>query len=301
MWNYSDKVMDLFLNPHNLGAIAPEECNENETLAVGEVGSIVCGDALRLHLKIDRPTETITDARFQTFGCASAIASSSALTDLIKGMTVDGAAKLTNREIAEFLEGLPEEKMHCSVMGQEALESAIANYRGVELEPHEDDDGALVCTCFAVSEERIRRTILENHLTDAEQVTNYVKAGGGCGSCLAAIDDILAEVNESYRETTVAVETAMANQKQPLTTLQKIVKIQQVLENDVRPALQADGGDLELYDIDGDCVKVILKGACDGCPSVSATLKLAIEKRLQDAISPSLVVEAVKSTLAASS
>lgn len=183
MWDYTDKVMTLFHEPHNMGAIAQDDCRQGEAIAIGEVGSIACGDALRLHLRIQKANDLILDARFQTFGCASAIASSSALTDLIKGKTVDEALQIDNRTIAEFLGGLPQEKMHCSVMGQEALEAAIANYHGVPTAIEDDEDeSALICQCFGVTENRIKRVIRDNHLTSAEEVTNYIKAGGGCGS-----------------------------------------------------------------------------------------------------------------------
>ncbi|HAX88582.1 MAG TPA: Fe-S cluster assembly protein NifU [Cyanobacteria bacterium UBA11370] len=299
MWDYTDKVMEFFYNPRNQGSIT--EKNQGEAVVTGEVGSIACGDALRLHLKIEEETQIILDARFQTFGCASAIASSSALTELLKGKTVDQALKLTNREIAEFLGGLPEEKMHCSVMGQEALEAAISTYKGIPLDTHEDDEGALICRCFGISDTKIRRIILENNLTTAEQVTNYVKAGGGCGSCLTDIDDLLFEV-EKERQTGVAVATELAQAKaqtrepqspKPLTNLQKITLIQQVLEQEIRPVLAEDGGDVELFDIEGDRVKVILKGACGSCPSSMETLKVAIEGRLRERILPTLIVESV--------
>ena len=300
MWDYSEKVLDLFYHPKNQGVI--ENPNEPGIAAVfGEVGSIACGDALRLHLKIEEATDTILDSRFQTFGCTSAIASSSALTEIVKGKTLDDALQITNKEIADYLGGLPEAKMHCSVMGQEALEAAIYKYRGIEVEQHDDDDGALVCTCFGISENRVRRVVIENDLTTVEQVTNYVKAGGGCGSCLANIEDIILAVQQEREAipSKVAAEIAISQEKtaprpqSPLTTVQKIALIQRVLDEEVRPVLMADGGNVELYDLDGDRVQVSLQGACGSCSSSIDTIKYAIEARLQERILPSLVVEAI--------
>ena len=294
MWDYTEKVLDLFYHPKNQGAI--EEPNESGIAVVfGEVGSIACGDALRLHLKIEVDADKILDARFQTFGCTSAIASSSALTEIIKGLTLDAALNISNRHIADYLGGLPEEKMHCSVMGQEALEAAIFKYRGIEVEHHEDDDGALICSCFGVSENRIRRVVIENNLTTVEQVTSYVKAGGGCSSCGAEIEDLIAILLQEKQVTAARVAAEIASfqaQNRPLTTVQKINLIQTVLQ-EVRPILIADGGDVELYDVEGDVVKVLLKGACGSCESSTATLKNAIEVRLRERILPTLVVQAV--------
>jgi NifU-like protein len=300
MWDYTDTVLELFYNPKNQGVI--EDNNEAGVAVVfGEVGSIACGDALRLHLKIEVERDKILDARFQTFGCTSAIASSSALTEIVKGLTLDEALNVNNRQIADYLGGLPEAKMHCSVMGQEALEAAIYKYRGITPEAHEDDDGALICTCFGISEPKIRRAVLENNLTTAEQVTSYVKAGGGCGSCLSNIDDLIAEVQaEKENQARLAAQTAIAQAQaaksshRPLTTVQKISLIQQVLNEEVRPLLIADGGDVELFDVEGNTVKVVLKGACGSCPSSTATLKNAIEVKLQELVSPTLVVESVE-------
>ena len=309
MWDYTEKVMDLFYNPKHQGMI--EATNEPGLKVVtGEIGSIACGDALRLHLKIDESTNIILDARFQTFGCASAIASSSALTEMIIGMTVEEAMKITNRQIAEYLGGLPEEKMHCSVMGQEALEAAISSYKGIPIVVHEEDESALVCRCYGISEGRIKRVVIENKLDTAEQVTNYIKAGGGCGTCLVNIDDIIADawqemkaqsaakVEEASVSTasSVAVATKTETQVQvarPLTNLQKITLIQQVIDAEIKPFLALDGGDVELYDVDGDNVKVQLKGACGTCSGSLATLKYAIEAKLRDRVSPTLVVEAI--------
>ncbi|MFB2834142.1 Fe-S cluster assembly protein NifU [Floridanema evergladense] len=292
MWEYTDKVMDLFYNPKNQGLI--EAANETGIKVVtGEVGSIACGDALRLHLKVDEATNIILDAKFQTFGCASAIASSSALTEMIVGMTVDQALSLTNKEIAEYLGGLPEEKMHCSVMGQEALEAAIFSYKGIPLAHHEEDESAMICRCFGITETRIKKTIKENQLTSAEQVTNYIKAGGGCTTCLSDIDDLIAEVWEGVEREKIQVPVVESDTLPVLTNLQKITLIQKVLETEVKPFLAADGGDVELYDVEGDKVKVVLKGACGSCPSSTVTLKIAIEQKLQQLVLPSLVVESV--------
>lgn len=313
MWDYTDQVMEHFHNPRNQGKIT--EKREGEEIVTGEVGSIACGDALKLHLKIDDTTKTIKDARFQTFGCASAIASSSALTELLKGRKVEEALNLTNQEIAASLGGLPEEKMHCSVMGQEALEAAIYKYKGIPLDTHEEDEGNLICRCFGVSDTKIKRIIRENNLTRAEQVTNYVKAGGGCSSCLPDIDDLLEEIatekeknlevatqvwtngnstaTQATTATTTPTKTTPTKTTKRLTNLQKITLIQQVIDEEIRPILAEDGGDMELFDVAGDLVQVILKGACSGCASSTETLKLAIEATLKDRVLPSLVVEAV--------
>ena len=183
MWEYNDKVKDHFLNPRNAGEMKNPD-------AVGETGSLSCGDALKLFLKINK-SGRIVDASFMTFGCASAVASSSALTEIVKGMTLDDAEKLTNDDIADYLGGLPKAKMHCSVMGQDALRKAIRSYKGIEILAK---PGNTVCECFGVNDLEIIETVKQNNLKSAEDVTFYVKAGGGCGKCVEKIEEIVQSV-----------------------------------------------------------------------------------------------------------
>lgn len=186
MWNYTEKTLDHFRNPRNMGKM------ENPDGAA-TVGSLACGDALTFQFKLDGEGR-IKEAKFQTFGCASAIASSSALTELVVGKTLEEAKKITNQDIADFLGGLPAQKMHCSVMGREALDAAIKNYETGENSDRNLEDDKL-CTCYNVSENEVRRVITENSLSTVEEVTNFTKAGGGCGQCISKIQKILDEIN----------------------------------------------------------------------------------------------------------
>ena len=276
MWNYTEKVYEHFKNPKNVGEI------ENPD-GTGEVGSLICGDALKLTLRIDKPTEKILDAKFKTFGCASAIASSSALTEMIKGKTLAEAAKITNSEIADFLGGLPSEKMHCSVMGMEALEAAIKNYRGGKVEKVLVDAGdRLVCKCFTVTEGKILRAIRDNNLKTVEEVTNFTKAGGGCGQCKGEIEKILKDFWARAEHKNFA----------KMTVVEKVKMVEKVLAEDVNPKLKQDGGWIELVDLEGDRVKVRFLGMCSACPSSGATLKNIVEKELKEKIDPALIIEA---------
>ncbi|MFZ5798928.1 MAG: Fe-S cluster assembly protein NifU [Desulfobulbaceae bacterium] len=275
MWDYTEKVKEHFINPRNVGEV-------EKPSGVGEVGSLACGDALKLSIKVDEQG-IITDARFKTFGCASAIASSSALTEMIKGMKLEDAEKITNEDIANFLGGLPKEKMHCSVMGREALEAAIANYRGVFLPMAE---GEIVCECFGVTDLEIIRAIRESDLRSVEEITNFTKAGGGCGKCHDRLREILQQTVAGLE-----VEPKKVQKEQRMTTLQKIKKIEEVLEREIKPTLKKDGGDIELIDVDGDFVTVSLRGACAGCQSSRTTLKVYVEKKLRELVSDALIVE----------
>ena len=281
MWQYTDTVHDHFLNPRNVGVIEDAD-------AVGEVGSLACGDALKLYLKIDNGR--IVDARFQTFGCASAIASSSALTELIKGKTVDEALKVTNKEIADYLGGLPKEKMHCSVMGQEALEAAIRNWKGEDVVVQEA--GEIICKCFGVTDNTVRRAIWENGLKSLEDIIDYTKAGGACGQCHDKLQALLAEtlariqvkeVDPGGKPTGKAFEE-IRPARPKLTNLKRMQLIMQVLENEIRPELQRSGGDVDLVDVDGNKVYVELHGQNQGDAARRQTLTGVIERTLREKV-----------------
>ncbi len=279
MWDYTEKVKDHFLNPRNVGEIEDPD-------GAGEVGSLACGDALRLTFTLDE-NKRIKDVKFKTFGCASAIASSSALTEIIKGMTLEEASKVTNQDIASYLGGLPEEKMHCSVMGREALEVAIASYRGQKVEKGEFE---VVCNCFGVTDREIAHAVRENDLKTVEQVTHYTKAGGGCGKCHPKIEAIIEKVRREMEKEAPPPKP----EKKKLTNIQKIKLIEETLGREIIPALKADGGDLDLIDIEGNKVLVALRGSCSFCPSAEITLKQYVETKLREFVSDDIVVEEVR-------
>ncbi|MBT0960549.1 Fe-S cluster assembly protein NifU [Denitromonas iodatirespirans] len=281
MWEYSDKVREHFYNPRNSGPL-------DAANGIGDVGSIQCGDALRLMLKVDPQSEVILDAHFQTFGCGSAIASSSALTEIIKGMTLDEALNVSNQDIADYLDGLPPEKMHCSVMGREALQAAVANYRGEEWSD-DHEEGALICKCFAIDAVMIEEVIRANNLTTVQDVTFYTKAGGGCAACHEGIEDILAKVLTEHASDGEAPPPRPAGNTAEapapaakMTLVQKIHKIEEVLES-VRPMLQRDHGDVALADVQGKKIYVHLTGACAGCMMEAATLG-GIQQKMIEAL-----------------
>jgi NifU-like protein len=282
MWEYTDKVKEYFFNPRNVGEIPDAD-------GVGEVGSLACGDALKLTFKLDEKGK-IKDAKFKTFGCASAIASSSALTEIIKGMTIDEASKVTNKDIADFLGGLPEQKMHCSVMGREALEAAIDNYKGGSKKKHQLE-GRVVCVCFGVTEKEIERVIRDNNLTTVDEVTNYCKAGGGCGGCKGEIEKIIQRIQgDKAKEKAKQAPT----KSRKLTNIQKIQLIQDTINEQIRPTLRADGGNIDLIDVDGNKVVVALRGMCAQCALANITMRDLVEAKLREFVSDELCVEEIK-------
>ena len=281
MWNYTDTVREHYLNPRNVGEVSQPD-------GIGEVGNLKCGDALRLTFKLDTEGR-IAEIKFKTFGCGSAIASSSVLTELCKGKTVEEAEKISNKDIADALGGLPPAKMHCSVMGQEALESAIRYYRsGGTQSGASHKEGTVICTCFSVTDHEIEKAIRENGLTTIEEVTFYTKAGGGCGGCHHEIQSILDRCGSSPSPRPAPPTPCV------MTTVEKIDAIRRVLNEEVSPILARDQGGCELVDVEGNTVSVRFTGHCAGCAFSQLTQKSVVEDSLRKKVSPELVVREVR-------
>ena len=313
-WNYTDKTKQLFMDAvqgkpgTHLGEI------ENPD-GVGEHGSIACGDALRFMFRTDaHPTDPtqdrIVEARYQTFGCTSAIAASEALCALIENgrFTPIQALKVTNKDIVEYLGGLPAQKVHCSVMGAEALEAAVYNWsqrRGVDLSRmgihlgmKDEEEGRIVCKCFSISEPYLRRKIRELNLHSIPEITAALKAGGACGSCHHAPGGLQDLLDETWSGTAPKPEAAgaAATENSPygnLSVFQFMKKVDRTLEEQARPALRADGGDVELVDIKGFDVFCRLMGTCSGCPGATATLKMLVEGSLKEHVDERIRVIAI--------
>jgi NifU-like protein len=220
---------------------------------------------------------------------------------MIKGMTVNEALSLTNKDIAKALGGLPKEKMHCSVMGQAALEAAIRAWRGEPPVPH-SHEGRLVCKCFGVTEDQIVKVIQENSLTLMEEVTNFTKAGGGCGDCLEDIGEILKATLAGRPPGKAAgnkailipdLRTPKTEALPALSNVQRMQMVMRVLDEIIRPRLQQDGGDIELVDINGKEVSVALRGTCTSCPSSRLTIEGFVQQTLRDQVEQDLSVREV--------
>ncbi len=268
MWEYSDTVKEHYKNPKNVGMIEDAD-------AIGEAGALACGDALKLYLKIK--DGIVTDAKFQTFGCGSAVASSSILTEMIIGKPLDEVKKITNKDIADKLGGLPPEKMHCSVMGHEALEDALKNYDNPETQntdstaskPKSKDK--IICNCFSVTEKQIKEAIEKNGAKTVDDIKELTYAGGACGRCKGNIQAIINTYNMEAK-----------NDKKELNAVQFILKVNSVIEKNIAPELTKDCGGIELINIEGKDVYVRLTGSCKGCRNSHLTLKNFVQTQLRE-------------------
>jgi NifU-like protein len=305
-WDYSDKVRRLFLDAvagkpgTHMGEVADPD-------GVGRHGSIACGDAMEFAFKVERADDPrrdrITISRYRTFGCTSAIASSEALCRLLeeKTLTPIEALQVKNADIVDYLDGLPQQKLHCSVMGAEALQAAVVDWarrRGVPIpelgiDPQQlhEDEGRIVCKCFNLTEPYIRRKVRELELRTIDEITAAIKAGGACSTCHhepGGLQDILDETWGRKRGAPAA--KAETQKKSARTPFQLAKEIERVLDNQVRPRLAMDGGDLEIVDIRDKKVFCRLKGVCAGCMGATGTLRFVVEDALRETVDPEIQV-----------
>jgi NifU-like protein len=308
-WEYSDKTKQIFMDAvHGKPGTHMGEIEHPD--GIGEHGSIACGDALRFTFRVRRHVadplqDIITDARYLTFGCTSAIASSEALCTLIEEgvYTPIGALKITNRDIVAYLGGLPDQKIHCSVMGAEALEAAVFNWAqrrgvdlsalGIDMHADEKEAGRLVCQCFGLTEPYIKRKIRELGLKTITEITGAIKAGGACMSCHhkpGGLQDLLTEVWGTQPLLLKVLpslpeprEPAVADRPTP-SPYQFSKQVEKALDQYVRPMLARDGGDVEIVDIKDTAVYCRLVGACAGCGGAGMTMKLMVERTLKEMV-----------------
>ncbi|BEK50370.1 iron-sulfur cluster assembly scaffold protein NifU [Campylobacter coli] len=310
IWDeYSQKVQDRMNNPQHMGEFSEEDAKaRNAKLIVADFGAESCGDAVRLFWLVDEKTDKIIDAKFKSFGCGTAIASSDTMVDLCIGKTVDEAVKITNLDVEFAMRDNPEtpavppQKMHCSVMAYDVIKQAAAHYKGIS--PEDFEDQIIVCECARVSLGTIKEVIKLNDLHTVEEITQYTKAGAFCKSCIKPgghekreyyLVDILAETRaEMDREKLKnAVKSDVAFDE--MTVVGQLKAVESVLDAEIRPMLHNDGGDLEVIDIqkaEGAAIDVYIRylGACSGCSSGSGATLYAIETILQEELSPNIRV-----------
>lgn len=311
LWErYSSQVKERMNNPRHRGEISTAEAEAlGAELVVAEWGAEACGDAVRLFWAVDPSTDRILDARFKSFGCGTAIASSDIMAELCIGKTVDQAVKITNIEVEQALRdepgtpAVPPQKMHCSVMAYDVIKKAAAIYKKVDVTHFEEEE--IVCECARVSLRTIRDAIRINRLSTVEEITNYTKAGAYCKSCIRPgghekrsryLVDILKEAQDEdeRRELRASIGKEAFSE---MTLVQKLREIEKVLDVNVRPLLAADGGSLEVVDFKQDDagVQVFIRylGACRGCASSKTGTLSFIEKSLADNLDRSIRVQVV--------
>ncbi|EAK3673540.1 iron-sulfur cluster assembly scaffold protein NifU [Campylobacter jejuni] len=310
IWDeYSQKVQDRMNNPQHMGEFSEEDAKaRNAKLIVADFGAESCGDAVRLFWLVDEKTDKIIDAKFKSFGCGTAIASSDTMVDLCIGKTVDEAVKITNLDVEFAMRDNPEtpavppQKMHCSVMAYDVIKQAAAHYKGIS--PEDFEDQIIVCECARVSLGTIKEVIKLNDLHSVEEITQYTKAGAFCKSCIKPgghekrdyyLVDILAEtraeIDREKLKNTMKSDVAFDE----MTVVGQLKAVESVLDAEIRPILHNDGGDLEVIDIqkaEGAAIDVYIRylGACSGCSSGSGATLYTIETILQEELSPNIRV-----------
>ena len=313
LWDaYSKKVSERMDNPTHLGVITQEEADSRGLkLIVADYGAEACGDAVRLYWLVDS-NDVIVDAKFKSFGCGTAIASSDMMVELCLGKKVQEAVKITNIDVEKALRddpdtpAVPGQKMHCSVMAYDVIKKAAGLYLGKNPEDFEDE--IIVCECARVSLGTLKEVIKLNDLKSVEEITEYTKAGAFCKSCIKPggheereyyLVDILRDVRAEMEEKSLknkADSSASGNLAfNDMTMVQKIKAIEAVIDEKIRPMLMMDGGNMEIIELknasDGYTdIYIRYLGACSGCASGSTGTLFAIESVLQENLDKSIRV-----------
>ncbi|MCD6653325.1 MAG: iron-sulfur cluster assembly scaffold protein [Sulfurovum sp.] len=310
IWSeYSQKVTDSMNNPVHKGEITQEQADAmGAKLIVADFGAESCGDAVRLYWAVDPETDIILDAKFKSFGCGTAIASSNTMVELCIGKTVDEAVKITNIDVENAMRDTPDvpavppQKMHCSVMAYDVIKKAAALYKGVDMASFENE--IIVCECARVSLSTLREVIRLNDLTTVEQITDYTKAGAFCKSCIRpggheAKDIYLVDLLEEYEKEKMAKAadasaSGIAIDFAQMTVVQKLKAVDKVIDTNIRQMLIMDGGDMEILDIkeNGAHFDIYIRylGACSGCASSSTGTLYAIENILRQKLDENIRV-----------
>jgi len=314
IWDeYSQVVQDRMNSPLHMGELKEEDAErENAKLIVADFGAESCGDAVRLYWLVDEKTDKIINAKFKSFGCGTAIASSDIMAELTVGKTVDEAVKITNIDVEFAMRdnpdtpAVPPQKMHCSVMAYDVIKKAAAEYKGVDMESFEDE--IMVCECARISLGTIKDVIKLNDLTTIEQITDYTKAGGFCKSCVEPgghedrewyLVDILKDTRaEMLAESTGASADSASGGAQvafaQMTLVQKLKSVETILDENIRQMLIMDGGNMEVLDIkeSGANIDIYIRylGACSSCSSSSTGTLYAIEATLKEKLDESIRV-----------
>lgn len=297
LWEqYSNIVNERMKFPRFRGELTKEEAKaKGGKLIIADWGAESCGDTVRLYWIVRESDDVILDARFKSFGCGTAIASSDVMSELCIGKTVDEAVKITNVDVEKALRdspdipAVPPQKMHCSVMAYDVIKKAASIYKNVDMDFFETEE--IVCECARVSLATIKDVIKTNDLTTVAQITDYTKAGAFCKSCIEPgghedrkyyLVDILRETrNEMDKKSFDSEPADFAS----LTVVMKFREIERVLDLFVRDFLKKDGGNVEVIDIketeDEIGVYINYQGACKTCAGSQGTA-IFIEDTLQE-------------------
>jgi NifU-like protein len=308
LWEqYSNQVGARMNDPRHRGEISEEEAKAmGARLIVADWGAEACGDAVRLYWAVDPKDDRILAAKFKSFGCGTAIASSDMMAELSIGKTVDEAMKITNIEVEKSLRdnpdtpAIPPQKMHCSVMAYDVIKMAASIYKGVDLSSLAEEE--IVCECARVGLRTIQDVIRINDLKTVEEITQYTKAGAFCKSCLRPgghekrkhyLVDILRDTRAAMEQEKLFAQ-ADSGEFGAKNLIQKHRLIEKALDEKIRPALAADGGSLEVVDIreaEGMThVYIRYLGACRGCISSTKGTLQFIENLLRQELADTIRV-----------